>query len=257
MRVSFQPFLGLLASACAFTLMVAEPAMACSLVSFADNGRYRGGDLVSQISAKADTIQIVRVTAKHLVRRTYTRGDWYLEFGDLDVPDHRPPFIDEFVFELSVVETLKNETPAGGVVYENSLRILGYDGSALGRSLSDASAAIDTESHPNSLPIWLLDRPGDDGYAFIGAAEGRGLGGGECASPYLLDVGQTLVALRDSMGRLYPASGTFPLAIDVEFVTERRRRERFAFNMQSLIPVSGPDDPFLTRLRQALTLRNR
>lgn len=237
--------------------MLAGPAGACSLVSFADNGRYVGGNLVSQVSAKADTIQIVRVTAKHLVRRTYSSGSWYLEFGDLDVPAHMPQFRDEFVFALSVVETLKNETPAGGVIYENSLRIAGYDSSVFGASASDEVEPGGPVPHPNRLPAWLLDRPGDEGYAFIGAAEGAGLGGGECSSPYFLEVGQTFVALRDSIGRLYPASGAFPLTLDAEFATERRRRERLALNMQSLVPISGPDDPFVARVREALAVRRR
>lgn len=253
MRVSSGPLLGLLA--CAFTLVVAEPAAACSLVSYSNNGRYIGGDLASQISTKADTIQIVRVTAKHLVRRTYSRGAWYVDFGDFDVPNDRPEFTDEFVFELSVVETLKDGPRPPEFLYENSPRILGYDRSAFRDLIADASEDVDTQSHPNSLPIWLLDRPGDHGYAFIGAAEGSGLGGGECSSPYMLDVGQTLVALRDSMGRLYPAAGAFPLEIDVEFATGQRRNRRFALNMQSLVPVSGPDDPFVGRLRQALARR--
>jgi len=250
--MSSRHLFGLLASACALSLMAAGPAGACSLVSFADNGRYVGGDLASQISARADTIQIVRVSAKHLVRRTYTAGEWYLDFGDHDVPDHLPPFIDEFVFELSVIETLKNETPAGGIVYENSPRILGYGGPAPETSGDRPPAGTGQAQHPNRLPAWLVDRPGDGGHAFIGAAEGAGLGGGECASPYLLDVGQTLVALRDSSGRLYPASGAFPLKIDVEFATGQRRSQRLSLNMQSLVPISGPDDPFLGRLRAAL-----
>lgn len=253
MRASSRPLLGLLA--CAFTLMAAEPAAACSLVSYTNNGRYIGGDLTSQISTKADTIQIVRVTAKHLIRRTYSRGEWYLNFGDFDVPNDRPEFTDEFVFELSVVETLKDGPRPEEFLYESSPRILGYDRSALRDLIADASEDVDAQSHPNSLPIWLLDRPGDDGYAFIGAAEGSGLGGGECFSPYMLDVGQTLVALRDSMGRLYPAVGAFPLEIDVEFATGQRRNRRFALNMQSLVPVSGLDDPFVARLREALGSR--
>ena len=254
MRASSTPLPGLLA--CAMTLMVAEPAAACSLVNYADNGRYIGGDLTSQISTKADTIQIVRVTAKHLIRRTYSRGEWYLNFGDFDVPNDRPEFTDEFVFELSVVETLKDGPRPPEFLYENSPRILGYDRSALEDSSGDEPAELDPALHLNRLPVWLLERPGDGGYAFIGAAEGSGLGGGECSSPYLLEVGQTLVALRDSLGRLYPDSGAFPLKIDVEFATGQPGRRRFSLNMQSLVPVSGPDDPFLVRLREAIARRN-
>jgi len=237
--------------------MVAEPAAACSLVSYTNNGRYIGGDLASQISAKADTIQIVRVTARHLVHRTYSRGSWFLEFGDFEVPEYQPEFIDQFVFELSVVETLKNETPAGGLFYERSPRILGYDMLLWSTLTSEEGEGGDPVPHPNKVPIWLMDRPGDGGYAFIGASADSGLGLGECARPYMLEVGQTLVALRDQHGRLYPPSGGFPLEIDVEFQTEARRARRFGMNMQSLVPVTGPDDPFVLRLREALAVRAR
>jgi hypothetical protein len=55
------------------------------------------------------------------------------------------------------------------------------------------------------------------------------------------------------MGRFYPAEGAFPLAIDVEFrLSQSRRSERFAFNLQSLVPIDGDADPFLTRVRQAM-----
>jgi len=203
--------------------------------------------LLAQATAKADTIQIVRVSAKHLVSRTYTEGDWYLQFGDTNVPAGSPEFIDEFVFELEPIETLKVSSVGPDYVYENNLRIRGYGPEALGSFGEDTQG----EFHPNALPDWLLDRPGDDGYAFIGASKDAGLGGGECFSPYVLDVGQTLVAFRDSLGRLYPALGAFPLEIKVEFRAGRQKR-RFNLSMQSLVPIAGPDDAFVAHLRQAL-----
>lgn len=223
-------------------------ADACSLVSYSDNGRYLGGDLLAQVTAKADTIQIVKVSAKHLVSRTYTDGDWYLRFGDTSVPAGMPDYTDEFVFELDPVETLKIGSGSSGPVYENHLRIRGYGPEALqGWGEEETQSAF----RPNALPDWLLERPGNDGYAFIGASDDAGLGGGECSSPYVLEVGQTLVAFRDSLGRLYPASGAFPLEIDVEFRAGRQKR-RFNLNMQSLVPIAGPDDAFVAHLRQAL-----
>jgi len=224
-------------------------ADACSLVSYADNGRYVGGDLLAQVTAKADTIQIVRVSAKHLVSRTYTEGDWYLRFGDRNVPADFPEYIDEFVFELDPVETLKIGSAASDPVYENHLRIRGYGPEAL-RGFGGEEAQSDLR--PNALPEWLLERPGNDGHAFIGASDDAGLGGGGCFSPYVLEVGQTLVAFRDSLGRLYPASGAFPLEIEVEFRAGRQKR-RFNLNMQSLVPVTGPEDAFVAQLRRALS----
>jgi len=229
---------------------VAGSADACSLVEFRDNGRYVGGDLLTQIAAKADTVQVVRVAAKHLVRRTYTEGEWYLQFGDTNVPAGRPEFTDEFVFELDPVETLKIGGGAPDFLYETHLRVRGFDPEVL-RGVENTQAS----SHPNALPVWLFERPGDGGYAFIGASDDAGLGGGECSSPYILEVGQTFLALRDSIGRLYPASGAFPLKIDAEFLSGQRRQEHLTLNMQSLIPINGPDDAFVARLRQALAAK--
>lgn len=239
--------------ALAFTASVfafAQPAAACSLVSFRDNGQYVGGDLTAQIAAKADTIQIVTVKTRRLVHRTFTQGEWYLQFGDTDVPEGRPEYTDVFAFELEPVETLKVGGSPVDFLYEKELRIAGYDPGVFGSTPQGESSV--PASHPNSLPVWLLERPGDGGYAFIGAAEGSGLGGGECAEPYFLEVGQTLVALRDSLGRLYPADGAFPLPIEAEFRLPNGRANKVTLNMQSLIPINGPDDPFLGRLRLAL-----
>ena len=223
-------------------------ASACSLVRFRDNGRYVGGDLTAQIAAKADTIQIVTVSARHLVRRTYTEGQWYLQFGDTEFPKDRPEFVDEFVFALEPTESLKVTRDEAFPIYEDHLRVGGYDPGVFG----DAVARVREDTGPfNRLPAWLHDRPGDGGYAFMGASPDGGFGG-QCNAPYVLEVGQKLIALRDSIGRLYPASGAFPLEIDVEFSTEQGQADVWGMRMQSLIPIDGPNDPFLLRLREAL-----
>jgi len=232
-------------------------AEACTLVSFDNDGRYVGGNLITQITAKADTIQIVRVTDRHIFRRTYSKGEWYLQFGNTNVPKSEPEFIDEYVFALSVVETLKATTPARENYYENNPRVRGYSAAELSTNSPKRSAAEDTRPPPNSLPDWLFDHPGHDRMAFTGgASESANLSPGLCNPPYFLDVGQTLIAFRDSMGRLYPTSGAFPLKIDGEFL-ENRRKTRVTFNMQSLVPIANANDPFLQRIRQALSHRVR
>ncbi|HYD86628.1 MAG TPA: hypothetical protein VEA80_04075 [Vitreimonas sp.] len=234
----------------AVTLAAVEPAKACSLPAYEDDGRYVGGDLITQIARKADTIQIVRVTARHLVWRTYTEGEWYLRNGDTNVPDHEPEYVDQFVYALSVVETLKGATDTASFLYEQNPRILAYGATELFQAYGRQADAV--ASHPNRLPDWLPERPGDNGTAFTGGAtQEAGLGLGECNGPYFVDVGQTFIALRDNIGRLYPSSGGFPLTIDAEF-RSRGLRERVSFNMQSLIPIRDNTDPLLTRLREAL-----
>lgn len=233
-----------------------QPARACSLVHYADNGRYVGGDLATQIAAKTDLIQLVRVTEKRIVTRTYTLGSWYLQFGTTDIPEHQPEYIDRFVFTLEAVDTLKGALDEKPWLLEATPRVEGYDFSVF--ASSDHSAVPEGDGlHPNRLPEWVLSRPADDGYAFIGASQDAGLGSGECFSPYFLEVGQVFIALRRSDGRLYPPTGGFPLEIDVELVPERGSRRREALNMQSLIPVSGPEDPFLRVLQQRLATLER
>ncbi|WP_395943128.1 hypothetical protein [Brevundimonas sp.] len=231
-------------------IVMGGTANACSVMTFADNGRYVGGDLTTQIAAKAESIQIVRVAARHLVNRTYSEGSWYLNYGDLKVPSDYPEYTDEFVFKLEPVETLKVGRPLPDYLQAGDLRVRGYSPAALPVEIQPTSWAT-----INALPDWLPDRPGDQGFAFIAASDTAGLGGGECARPYILEVGQTLLAFRNSNGTLYPASGGFPLQIDVEFRTQNRARERFSLNMQSLVPINDPEDAFVARLRQALASR--
>ncbi len=252
MMISRIAHLSLVVTLFALATIVSPPANACSLPRYQDNGRYVGGDLVSQIASKADTIQIVRVTGRHIVSRSYSEGQWYLSTGETNVPEHQPEYVDQFVLELSVVETLKGATDTASFLYEDHPRVLAYGATEIFEAYRGNTEAGAVRLHPNRLPDWLPERPGDDGMAFTGGAEaGAGLGLGECTGPYFLDVGQTFIALRDNIGRLYPASGGYPLRIDTEF-RSRERRERMSFNMQSLIPTSGADDPFLTRLRERL-----
>src|SRR5262245_44583982 len=116
-------FLLFAASALALSNVIGS-AEACSEPAYADDGRYIGGDLVTQIARKADTIQIVRAAARHIVRRTYSEDDRYLRFGEAKVPDTWPEYIDEFVYELSVVETLKGGAQAASEYYEHHPRVL-------------------------------------------------------------------------------------------------------------------------------------
>lgn len=235
----------------------APRAAACTLVGYADSGRYVGGDLATQIARKADTIQVVRVTARRLYRRTYSEGEWYLQFGQGDAPDNRPEFVNEYVYELAVAETLKGAAQAGSEYYENHPRILAYDaGEWRAFFIQHRAAAVIPEIF-NALPDWLTTQPGHEGYAFTGgAAEGAGLGGGECNGPYFMEVGQTFVVFRDSMGRLYQSGmmASNRLSIDAEFRTEHGRHERLSFSLQALIPIHD-DDPFVARLRSALPAR--
>jgi len=182
----------------------APRADACTLVGYADSGRYVGGDLATQIARKADTIQLVRVTARHLYRRTYSEGESYLQFGPGEVPDNRPDFVNEYVYELAVVETLKGAAQAGSEYYENHPRILGYDAGEWRDFYRQHDATSLIPERFNALPDWLTTQPGHDGMAFTGGAEeGAGLGSGQCNGPYFIEVGQAFIVFRDSMGRLY------------------------------------------------------
>ncbi|MFN4297995.1 MAG: hypothetical protein ACK4FB_14290 [Brevundimonas sp.] len=249
-----QPFIRkrrLLAAVCWLGIVMSPgAALACSLVEFQDDGRYVDGDLVTQIARKADTIQIVRVTHKYLVHRAYSLGGWYLNYGNTDLPADYPEFTEQFVFRFEIDETLKMEGDPNHVIYDDEPRVLGYDTSVLGDQFSPGSMGF---SHPNQLPPWFTQRPGNEGYAFQAADQRSGLGGGECSPPYVLEVGQQFIALRDSLGRFYPASGAFPLEIDTEFRGQTGRTERFPLNMQSLVPISGRDDLFVQSLRAAIT----
>lgn len=226
------------------------PARACSLTHYADDGRYVGGDLIAQVAAKAGLIQLVRVTQKRIVTRSYTVGQWYLDFGDTELPADRPEHIDHFVFTLESFETLKGQLDEEPWRLEDPLRVVGYDFSLFGGLAYPVS--LDGQQHPNSLPNWVFDRPANGGFAFISASEDAGLGSGECARPYFLEVGQLFIALRMSDGRLYPPSGGFPLEIDVDLSTEGGGRRRETLIMQSLIPIASTDDPLVSQLRLAV-----
>ncbi|MFJ6024455.1 hypothetical protein ACIQC9_07665 [Brevundimonas sp. NPDC092305] len=232
------------------TTAIWETAAACSLVRYSDNGRYVGGNLVAQVAAKADLIQLVRVTEKRVVYRTYSLGRWYRDYGDTELPAGQPEYVDHFVFTLEAVDTLKGTLDSEPFLIEDPLRVVGYDSSTFGSGAYPTSR--EGESHPNQLPTWVFDRPANAGYAFIGASEEAGLGSGECSLPYFVEVGQLFVALRMSDGRLYPPGGGFPLELDVELARERGGRRRESLNMQSLIPVTSADDPLIAQLRQSI-----
>lgn len=241
----------LIAATVCFAAGSFQPAVACSLVHYADNGRYVGGSLVAQIAAKADLIQLVRVTEKRIVTRTYSRGSLYLQFGDAVVPTYQPEYVDHFVFTLTAADTLKGKIESEPWLVEEPLRVVGYDSSVFGSGAYPVSLEGDT-SYPNSLPDWVFERPADEGYAFSAASEDAGLGGGECSRPYFLEVGQLFVALRMSDGRLYPSGGGFPLEIDVELTPEQGSRRREQIIMQALIPISSANDPIVVSLREAI-----
>lgn len=224
-------------------IALVSSAAACEYVRYADNGRYVGGNLITQIARKANTIQIVTVTEQHLVSRSYTRGWWFLNYGNTDVPPEFPEYTDYFAFRLDVVETLKIE--ADDFPYNSVLRLEASDVSRWNEFADHENKEL---LHPNQLPPWFIERPGDNGYAFV-AEKWHGQ---DCNIGYVLEVGQQFVALRDSSGRLYPASGRRALELDVEFGSRTGQTEQFSLNMQSLIPISGPDDPFVLSLRAAI-----
>lgn len=237
---------GLILSAVAWIGVAGSaPVAACEYQRFPDNGRYVGGNLISQIARKADTIQIVVVTEQYLVNRSYTRGWWFMNWGSTDVPPEFPAYSDEFAFGLEVTETLKMEADPDRFPYQSGIRVHGSDTNGWDEEIDPRSENF---LHPNHLPSWFLERPGNNGYAFVAESWYDR----DCAIGYVLEVGQQFIALRDSSGRLYPASGAFPLEIDVEFGSRSGRPEQFPLNMQSLIPISGPDDPLVTSLRAAI-----
>ncbi|MBX9575145.1 MAG: hypothetical protein K2X07_05860 [Caulobacteraceae bacterium] len=242
---------GTLVAAIAMTMAAApDPARACSKQHYSDDGRYVGGNLIAQVVGQAELIQLVRVTQKRIVTRSYTLGDWYLQFGDTEMPAGMPEYIDHFVFTLEAVNTFKGELVAEPWLIEDPLRVVGYDFSPLADEASPG--LLEERPHPNSLPEWVFERPASQGFAFSPASEGAGLGLGECSPPYFMEVDQLFVALRRSDGRLYPASGAFPLEIEVELSTGGGGRRRETLVMQSLIPVSSPDDPLVANVRRAL-----
>lgn len=204
---------------------------------------------MDQIVRGADTIQIVEVIRRDIVTRSYTAGGHFLSFGARDVPEGWPEFIDTYAYELTVAETLKGGVPSNADFYEDVLRVRGFGLEDLRVSLGEFAFE---DRHPNALPAWVLEHPANDGFLFLPADEWAELGGGGCHLPYLLDIGQRLVAFRDSMGRLYPSDGAFPLAVNLTIGTGDGQREAFEMTIQSLIPINGPDDTFLTRLRSAL-----
>ena len=101
---------------------------------------------------------------------------------------------------------------------------------------------------------WQRSRVTTAGRSLVERRKARDSGSGQCNGPYLIEVGETFVVFRDSIGRFYPSGmmATNALSIDAEFRTERGRRERTSFNMQTLVPSTGNDDSFLARLRSAL-----
>src|SRR5262249_50616296 len=155
-----------------------------TLIGYADSGRYVGGDLATQVARKADTIQVVRIAARHLYRRTYSEGESYLQVGPGQAPDNRPDFVNEYVYELAVVETLKGAAQAGSEYYENHPRILAYDAGEWRDFARQHNATWLVPETFNELPGWLTTQPGHDGMAFTGGAEeGAGLGSGQCNAP--------------------------------------------------------------------------
>jgi hypothetical protein len=155
----------LLLSASILTITSDEVA-ACSLQQFADNGRYVGGDLVVQAVRKADTIQIVRAESRRLFRRTYSDGQWFLQFGRNDVPEIMTEYVDEFVYEFVVVETIKGGPNINPDFYEQPPRIRAYGLPEWRDFYRRRNLDSTTDFRPNALPEYVLITPGHDGYVF-------------------------------------------------------------------------------------------
>jgi len=262
--------LGIAISALAVFVTSAD---ACIPLVLRDQGRYVGGDLAEQIARKAATIQIVRATERHLLSRTdrsaeafYASGEWpdESEYEPMWAPG-RYRYVYVYVFE--VIETLKGGEFQRDVVDQGLLRIMSEP-----LEEEHSSDIRDVFERPWIFPLSRLDVPGarlDPDVPPGATIRNRGAlkyaalpmdyrpagQGGDCTGEFRLAIGDTYVVLRNEHGRPYFA-GAGPelgggLPIEAQF-GDGTATQKMTLHAPALVRLSGPDDQYLIRLRDAL-----
>jgi len=232
MRVAAAAFVAL--------LLATVPASACSMAPvFQNGGRYVGGDLVTQIAERADTIQIVRAVHRMPIS-TNARGDRV------------------YAFQFEVVATLARR---GGGVAPGSFSLDGYERVAV------ASA----EGLQRFDDVWLtpdaINHPGSsDGYWQLRAPGPASLNRSSCGWPMQIALREEFVVLRQASGQLYAFSGIesadesgphAPRPLDVEFTYRPNSRVIETAASPPLVRIESRRDVFLVELQAALSRGHR
>ncbi|MCX7357707.1 MAG: hypothetical protein NT015_06145 [Alphaproteobacteria bacterium] len=209
---------------------------------FRGGGRYVGGDLVTQIAERAQTIQIVRVVHR-------------MPIG----ADSRGATI--YAFQFEVIETLaqrRNGLAPGPFSldgYERIRSVPTHDGF---RTRDEGEIWLSPEA---------LDRPGGaDGYFILQTPGPEHPSRSSCDLPMYVELGEEFVVLRQSNGRLYAfdrflAPGdhdeqdTVSLPIYYSYHASSRNTRSSSAEVTvapPLVRIESRQDAFLVRLRAAL-----
>ncbi len=236
-----------------------DEARACSPARWPDNGRYVGGDLATQIAAKADTIQLVRVRERHLLSRIDNRVEYFQRVGrwpderDIGVP--RARYRQVYLYLFDVVESLKGRDIFDHRYAGDPIRITAYAAEEADEPgarwwasqpwVSESLLSAPGISHMNALPV---PQP----------AEGLDT----CQPRVLLELGAYYLVLRDRTGRVYfrhefgalynnEDDGGLSVTVAVGQSTP------FTIDAPPIAHVSGADDPYVTALRAAVARGSR
>lgn len=227
-------------------LLASSRADACSTARvFHDGGRYVGGDLPTQIAARAYTVQLVQARRGTQIGRTPETNGCCL-----------PPLEPIFRFSFVVLETLADRDWIIPLALGRSTAPSAFQLDAFQRPHAD-----DETAEPWMLPS-MLDRPGsDDGYYALRAPAPVSLSGGSCGWPMWIEEGDLFVALRARDGELYAFAGPGvddsrePLMVEFSYRPQSRLIERA--NIPPLLRITGRDDPVYIRIREALLAARR
>lgn len=239
-----------IAAAAALVAMLLTPsAWACSMSPvFRDGGRYLGGDLVTQIAERAQTIQIVRAVHRMPISVGSPRSERV------------------YAFQFDVVATLAQRSPGP------SPGPFSLDGYERVRSVPTRDGFRTPDPGEVWLPPEAVDRPGDaDGYRRLQIPGPEHLSRGSCDLPMYVELGEEFVVLRQADGQLYAfdrfaipgeddEQGAEPLPIYFSYMPISRSIDPTTGEMipaPPLVRIESRDDAFLVRLRAALNDRHR